>query len=379
MKIQVNRDVLAEAVSFAVKLLPTRSTLPILGGVLIEASTDGLVLSSFDFEVSTTSRLAATVEEPGRVLVLGRLLADIASRLPNAPVNISTEQNKVVVRCGTAEFTLLSMSIDEYPTIPQVSGETGLVKADAFAEAASQVSQAASREDVLKVISGVLLEVDGKSLNLAATDRYRVAIRGLEWDSNSDEGFSALVSAKTISEIGKTFAGAGTISISLTEVDNRKTIAFTAANKTVTSLLIAGAFPPVQKLFPAEAPKYAVVNTAELVEATRRIKLVLERQGFLRCTFGNNKVVLESVTGEQAQAHETIDAVTNNDEIEMQLNADYLLDGLGAVHSEFTRISFVGGENSLKPGPVLLTSQTSKETPGSDSFRYLLQPKPLMR
>ena len=379
MKIQVNRDVLAEAVSFAVKLLPTRSTLPILGGVLIEASSEGLVLSSFDFEVSTTSRLAATVEEPGRVLVLGRLLADIASRLPNAPVNISTEQNKVVVRCGTAEFTLLSMSIDEYPTIPQVAGETGVVKADAFAEAASQVSQAASREDVLKVISGVLLEVDGKSLNLAATDRYRVAIRGLEWDSNSDEGFSALVSAKTISEIGKTFAGAGTISISLTEVDNRKTIAFTAANKTVTSLLIAGAFPPVQKLFPAEAPKYAVVNTAELVEATRRIKLVLERQGFLRCTFGNNKVVLESVTGEQAQAHETIDAVTNNDEIEMQLNADYLLDGLGAVHSEFTRISFVGGENSLKPGPVLLTSQTSKETPGSDSFRYLLQPKPLMR
>ncbi len=379
MKIQVNRDVLAEAVSFAVKLLPTRSTLPILGGVLIEATPEGLVLSSFDFEVSTTSRLAAIVEEPGRVLVLGRLLADIASRLPNAPVNISTEQNKMVVSCGTSEFTLLSMSIDEYPTIPQVTGETGVVKAEAFAEAAGQVAQAASREDVLKVISGVLLEVEGKSLNMAATDRYRVAVRSLEWDSNSDEGFAALVSAKTISEVGKTFAAAGTISISLTEVDNRKTIAFSAANKTVTSLLIAGAFPPVQKLFPTEAPKYAVVNTADLVEATRRIKLVLERPGFMRCTFGNNKVVLESVTGEQAQAHETIDAVTNNEELEMQLNAEYLLDGLGAVHSEFTRISFVGGESSLKPGPVLLTSQTSKDTPGTDNFRYLLQPKPLMR
>ena len=379
MKIQVNRDVLAEAVSFAVKMLPTRSTLPILGGVLIEATPEGLVLSSFDFEVSTTSRVAATVEEPGRVLVLGRLLADIASRLPNAPVNISTDQNKVIVSCGTAEFTLLSMSIDEYPTIPHVTGETGVVKAEAFAEAAAQVAQAASREDVLKVISGVLLEVEGKSLNMAATDRYRVAVRGLEWDSNNNEGFSALVSAKTISEVGKTFSAAGTISISLTEVDNRKTIAFTAANKTVTSLLIAGAFPPVQKLFPTEAPKYAVVNTAELVEATRRIKLVLERPGFMRCTFGNNKVVLESVTGEQAQAHETIDAVTNNEELEMQLNAEYLLDGLGAVHSEFTRISFVGGESSLKPGPVLLTSQTSKDTAGSDNFRYLLQPKPLMR
>ena len=299
--------------------------------------------------------------------------------LPDKNTAKILHQNKVLLTCGSSEFTLLAMSIDEYPTVPQVTGETGVVKADAFAEAASQVALAASREDVLKVINGVLIEVNEKTLSMAATDRYRVAIRGLEWDSKDDAGFSALVSAKTISEVGKTFAGAGTISISLTEVENRKTIAFTAANKTVTSLLIAGAFPPVQKLFPTETPKFAVVNTAELAEATRRIKLVLDRAGFLRCTFGNNSVTLESVTGEQAQAHETIDAVTNNDEIEMLLNADYLLDGLGAVHSEFTRISFVGGESSLKPGPVLLTSQTSRDTPGNDSFRYLLQPKPLMR
>lgn len=379
MKFQVNRDVLAEAVSFAVKLLPRSSNLPILGGVLIEATADGIVFSSFDYEVSTTSKVAATVEEPGKVLVLGRLLADIASRLPNAPVVISTDDSRVLVSCGSSEFTLLSMSIDEYPTIPRVTGETGVVKADEFSDAVSQVALAASREDVTPVITGVLLEVSGNTLNMVATDRYRVAIKSLDWDAKEATEFTALVPARTINEIGKTFAGAGTISISLSQVDDRELIAFTADNKTVTSLLIKGTFPPVKKLFPAEVPQYAVVSTAELVEATRRVKLVVDRDGFMRFTFANNTVSLESVSGEQAQAHESIDAATNVSEIILSLKADYLLDGLGAVHSEFTRIGFISGETSTKPGPVLLTSQTSRDGASNDGFRYLLQPKLLLR
>ena len=379
MKFQVNRDVLAEAVSFAVKLLPRSSNLPILGGVLIEATADGIVFSSFDYEVSTTSKVAATVEEPGKILVLGRLLADIASRLPNAPVVVSTEDSRVLVTCGSSEFTLLSMSIDEYPTIPRVTGETGVVKADAFSDAVSQVALAASREDVTPVITGVLLEVSGNTLNMVATDRYRVAIKSLEWDAKEPTEFSAHVPARTNNEIGKTFAGAGTISISLTQVDDRELIAFTADNKTVTSLLIKGTFPPVKKLFPAEVTQYAVVSTSELVEATRRVKLVVDRDGFMRFTFANSSVSLESVSGEQAQAHETIDAVTNVSEIVLSLKADYLLDGLGAVHSEFTRVGFITGDTSTKPGPVLLTSQTSRDAASNDGFRYLLQPKLLLR
>jgi len=118
VKFQVNRDVFSEAVSFAVKLLPQRTTLPILSGVLIEAGDDGLVLSSFDYEVSARTEIAAKVEEPGRVLVSGRLLADIASRLPNAPVTFSTDEGRITVACGAGHFTLLSMPVEEYPTLP---------------------------------------------------------------------------------------------------------------------------------------------------------------------------------------------------------------------------------------------------------------------
>ncbi|MEN9751421.1 MAG: hypothetical protein RLZZ600_468 [Actinomycetota bacterium] len=379
MKFQVNRDVLAEAVSFAVKLLSGRNPLAILSGVLIEATPEGVVLSSFDYEVSTTTTIAATVEEPGRVLILGRLLADIASRLPNAPVTISTQDSKVLVTCGSSEFTLLSMSLDEYPTIPKVSGQTGVVKADEFGVAVSQVALAAAREDAMQVITGIFFEVSDNKLNLVATDRYRIAVRQLDWDNGEADDFTALVPARTVNEIGKTFANAGTISISLSRVDEREMIAFTADNKTVTSLLIKGTFPPVKKHFPDSISQYAVVNTAELIEATRRVKLVVEKDGFMRFTFGNGQIALESLNGAQAQAHENVDAITNNDEIILSLKADFLLDGLNAVHSEFTRISFIVSDIATKPSPILLTSQTSREADNSDEFRYLLQPRLLVR
>ena len=380
MKFQVNRDVLSEAVSFAVKMLPARTTLPILSGVLIEATSEGLIFSSFDYEVSTQTKVAATVETPGRVLVSGRLLAEIANRLPNAPVTFESVESRIQVSCGSANFTLLSMPVEEYPTIPQVEGETGVLPAEEFSSAVAQVAVAASRDDVTPVITGVQLEITGNSLSLVATDRYRVAIRDIPWESTGAVSeLTALVPARTMQEIGKTFGHSGNISISITNKDDRELIAFTADNKTVTSLLIKGNFPPVKRLFPEKVENYAVVNTADLIEATRRVKLVVEREAALRFTFANNSLTLEAIGGEQAQASETIDAVISGPEVVVSLKPDFLLDGLGAVHSEFTRIGFTSVENPAKPGPVLITSQTSKDTPSEDAYRYLLQPNLLLR
>lgn len=380
MKFQVNRDVLSEAVSFAVKMLPARTTLPILSGVLIDATDEGLVFSSFDYEVSTQTKVAATVEKPGQVLVSGRLLSEIANRLPNAPVTFESVDSRIQVSCGSANFTLLSMPVEEYPTIPQVEGETGVLPAEEFSSAVAQVAVAASRDDVTPVITGVQLEISGNSLSLVATDRYRVAIREIPWESTSGvEDLTALVPARTIQEIGKTFGHSGNISISITNKDDRELIAFTADNKTVTSLLIKGNFPPVKRLFPEVVENFAVVNTADLIEATRRVKLVVEREAALRFSFANNGLTLEAIGGEQAQASETIDAIITGPDVVVSLKPDFLLDGLGAVHSEFTRIGFTSVDNPSKPGPVLITSQTSKDAPAEDAFRYLLQPNLLLR
>jgi DNA polymerase-3 subunit beta len=381
MRFQVNRDVFNEAVSFAVKLLPQRTTLPILSGVLIEATTDGLTLSSFDYEVSARTQIVADVDEPGRVLVSGRLLAEIASRLPNAPVRFSTEDNKITVACGTGHFTLSSMPVEEYPTLPQVSDRMGTLKADLFSAAIAQVAVAASRDDVTPVITGVQLEVSQNSISLVATDRYRVAVRDIEWNAGESgfESATALVPAKTLIEVGKTFGHSGEISVAITSSDERELIAFQADKKTVTSLLIKGNFPPVRRLFPDAIDNFAVMNTAELIEAVRRVSLVLEREAALRFTFTTEGVTLEAIGSEQAQASETIDAFLTGDDTVVSLKPQFLIDGLSSVHSEFVRISFTKTENPNKPGPVLITSQASKDQPGSDNYKYLLQPNLLLR
>lgn len=382
MRFSVNRDVFSEAVSFAVKLLPQRTTLPILSGVLIEATDTGLVLSSFDYEVSAQTEIQAQVDEAGTVLVSGRLLADIASRLPNAPVVFSTNDNRIVVSCGSANFTLLSMPVEEYPSIPQISGQTGLVPGEEFAAAVAQVAVAASRDDVTPVITGVQLQVTDNRLGLVATDRYRVAVREIDWDNGentSPDGLTALVPAKTLQEVGKTFGHSSTISVSFTAKDDRELIAFTADNKTVTSLLIKGSFPPVRRLFPETSENYAVINTGELIEAVRRVSLVLEREAALRFTFTIDGLTMEAVGSEHAQASEAIDALLTGDDIVLSLKPQFLIDGLTAVRSEFVRFSFTKSENTNKPGPMLITSQSSKDQPGADSFKYLLQPNLLLR
>lgn len=383
MKFHVNRDVFSEAVSFVVKLLPQRNPQPILAGVLIEASADGLSLAAFDYEASARTTIEATVDEPGTILVHGRLLSDIASRLPNAPIEIAVdEDNGILLTCGSARFTLASMPVQEYPAIPEVSGDSGLVPGEDFATAIAQVAFAASRDDVTPVLTGVQLEVSGTSLSLVATDRYRVALREIPWDGGgtaSEESTTALVPARTLTEVGKTFAHGGDISIAFSGTGDREIIAFTAGNKTVTSLLIKGNFPPVRRLFPEQTEHHAVVNTADLAEAVRRVSLVLDRSAPLRFTFTKDAVSMDASGTEQARATESVDANLVGEDVTLGLNPQYLLESLGAVKSEFVRITFTSSENANKLSPVLITPQTSVDRAGEESFRYLLQPNLLLR
>jgi DNA polymerase-3 subunit beta len=383
VRFHVNRDVFSEAVSFVVKLLPQRNPQPILAGVLIEASDTGLSLAAFDYEASARTTIEATVDEPGTILVHGRLLSEIASRLPNAPIQVEVDDDGgIVLSCGSARFTLASMPVQEYPAIPEVSGDSGLVPGEDFATAIAQVAFAASRDDVTPVLTGVQLEVTGTSLSLVATDRYRVALREIPWDGGSttdDESTTALVPARTLTEVGKTFAHGGDISIAFSGSGDREIIAFTAGNKTVTSLLIKGNFPPVRRLFPEQTEHHAIVNTADLSEAVRRVSLVLDRSAPLRFTFTTDSVSMDASGTEQARASESVDAHLIGDDVTLGLNPQYLLESLGAVRSEFARITFTSSENANKLSPVLITPQTSVDKAGADSFKYLLQPNLLLR
>jgi DNA polymerase III subunit beta len=211
-----------------------------------------------------------------------------------------------------------------------------------------------------------------------ATDRYRVAVRHVPWKGDNAEGLMALVPARTLAEVGKTFSAGDDVAITINTGGDRELVAFTANDRTVTTLLIKGSFPPVQRLFPDSSENYSVVNTNDLIDATRRVSLVIDREAPLRYTFSADGVVLEALGSDQAQASESIDGHIVGNDCVVSLKPQFLIDGLTQTHSEFARVAFTPTDNPNKPGPVLITAQRSADS-NDDSYRYLLQPNLLMR
>lgn len=380
MKLQVNRDLLSDAVSFVVKLLPQRTTLPILSGVLLRAHDGALVLSTFDYEVSAQTEIPIEITEPGEVLVSARLLSEISSRLPGESVTLEIQDGKLSILSGSSTFVLHTMPVEEYPALPQVEQWTGTVKAEDFSIAVGQVSVAASKDDVTPVLTGVNVLVEGDLLTLVATDRYRVALRTLPWVNTTKlPDATALIPSRTISEVAKTFGANGNVDIAIVQDSDRDFVAFRGGNKQVTTLLIKGNFPPVTRLFPETTENYAVVKASDLIDSTRRVALVVDRESPLRFTFSLDGLLLEAIGSEQAQASETIESFLAKDETVIAIKPQLLIDALNNVHAEFAKLSFTKTDNPNKPGPVLITGQTAKDAQPVDDYKYLLQPNLLMR
>src|SRR5690349_7062133 len=210
MKFTVERDALAEALTWVARALPTRPVLPVLAGLLLSATNDDqpgdgfLTLSCFDYEVSARVRVRADVTEPGTFLVPGRLLVEIVRSLPQHPVEFGDDPDGVSVTCGDAAFMLTPLPLAEYPRLPELPQLAGTADGGALAAAIAQVTPAASRDDTLPMLTAVNIELDGKTMTLAATDRYRLAVRDLDWNpapGARDQGrISLLVPARTLSD-----------------------------------------------------------------------------------------------------------------------------------------------------------------------------------
>ncbi|PFG34738.1 DNA polymerase III subunit beta [Sanguibacter antarcticus] len=371
MKFRVERDVLAEAVTWTARTLPTRPPAPVLAGVKIEASADGVLgLSSFDYEVSARSEIPAEVTEPGTVLVSGRLLAEISRSLPGKPVDFSVEGSKVTVVCGASRFTLLTMPVEDYPTLPTMPDIAGTVAGDELTHAVAQVTVAASRDDTLPLLTGVRVEIEGERITLLATDRYRLALREMTWKPASpDFSTVALVRARTLSDAAKSLGGSGSVNVALSTGAGVDLVGFEAGGRHTTSLLIDGDYPHVRRLFPDETPIHAVVSTQGLINASKRVALVAERNTSIRLSFTEGQVVLDAGQGDDAQASEALEAVLVGEDISVAFNPQFLLDGLGALGTDFTRLSFTHPNK-----PVEFTGQSTLEGEDSSHYRYLLVP-----
>lgn len=372
MKFQADKEVLSDAISFVVRLVSPRPQLPQLSGVVIEASNNEVTLSIFDYEVSAKAKISANVEKPGKVLVQAKLLSEIVAKLPSDSVACDNTDSRVQINSGSSKFSLSPMSMAEYPNAPQSPEPSGKVAGDIFAESISQVSVAASKEEVTPVLTAVMISANNKNLSFIATDRFRVATKSIPWQSTAGDK-EVLVPARVMGEISKTFAHEKEIQIGFAEGD-KELISFSSGNKSVTTSTIKGKYPAVLTLFPSETPHFAVLNTHDLMDATRRVGLVVDRDKPLRYKFSANEVALESIGSDVADASEQVSCSLTGDENVVSLKPQYLIDALSGIQTEMVSLGFTSNPNNPnKPGPVLITPV------GSDNqYKYLLQPNLLV-
>ena len=372
MKIVLERDVLADAVAWTARALPARPTVPVLAGIRLQAA-DELVLSSFDYDVSAQASVPVSTEEPGSALVSGRLLAEISRSLPAKPVHISADAGRAVLTCGSATFTLLTMPEEEYPALPEMPPAAGTIGSDAFATAVAQSASAAGRDDTLPALTGVRLEIEGDTLTMVSTDRYRLAVRELRWaPARPDISAAVLVPAKALAETARSLTSSAQVSIALALPTGEGgtgdgMIGFEGAGRRTTTRLLSGEFPRYQSLLPKTVNATADLPVSLLAESVRRVALVAERNTPVRLAFSTGQLVLEAGTGDEAQAEEVIEAEFTGGDLSIAFNPQYLLDGLAAIDSDTVRISFTESGK-----PALLTGKPGPD--GNPEFRYLLMP-----
>ena len=370
MKFRVERDALADAVAWTAKSLPSRPSVPVLAGVMLRVADGALHVSGFDYEVSSQVTVDVQADADGAALVSGRLLAEITKALPAKPVDIAAVGAHLELVCGSGRFTLPTMPVEDYPTLPEMPTTAGTVDAAQFAAAVGQVAIAAGRDDTLPMLTGVRIEMEGTNLTMLATDRYRLALREMQWrPADADGSAHALVPAKTLADTAKALGPLGEVTIALAKGGTGEgMIGLSAGTRRSTSRLLDGELPNVRSLFPDQYAAQARVQVSTLVEVVRRVALVAERATPVRLTFGDDGLVVEAGGTEDARASEGMDATFTGDPITVAFNPQYLLDGLAALDAPQAVFSFV---DTIKPAGISPGSEDGEVIPG---YRYVIMP-----
>ncbi len=375
MKFRVERDALADAVTWAARSLSTRPTMPVLAGLLLTIEGEQLTVSGFDLEASTEVDLDVSAGEAGQALVSGRLLADITKALPPHPVDVTLDGSRLSIVCGAARFTLPTMPVEDYPRLPNMPTTAGTVDSAAFATAVSQVAIAAGRDDTLPMLTGVRLEIDGSRITLAATDRYRLAVRELDWtpENPSAEPAQVLVPARTLSDAAKSLSHSSTMTLALSAGGAGEGIIGFAGSTNgrasrATTRLLDATFPAYRSLLPSEWSSTAEITVAPLVEAVRRVALVADRNTPVRLEFSPDGLSLSAGGDDEGRAEENLEVGYDGDAITTAFNPQFLLDGLAAVTASSARLLFTSPNK-----PVVLRPDAA-DADSAGEYTYVMMP-----
>lgn len=372
MEFELGRDVFAEAIAWTAKGLPARPVVPVTAGVVLEVTDGAMIVSGFDFEVLNRIEVPVTDKATGRVLVSGRLLAEIARALPPKDVRVTVEGNRLAVRCGSARFNLPLLHIEDYPAVPELPATSGTVRGDAFATAVAQVTAAASKDETLPMLTGVRMEIAPDHLTLAATDRYRLAERHIPWTpSGTVPSTSLIVPAKTLADVAKSLGSASEVVLSMG--DDEGFLGFSAGGRQTLTRLLDGEFVKYSSLWPTAVTTTVEVEVAEFIAALKRVSLVAQRFAPVRLAFADRVGQLSAEAEDESSAEEEIEVGITGEPLTIGFNAGYLLDGLSAVTTPRATMSFTEPAKPTVITPVTGVDDNSGADDARDgSYRYLV-------
>jgi DNA polymerase-3 subunit beta len=375
----VSKDDFSSALAWVARNLPSKASQPILRGVLIDATDDGLQLSGFDREVSTKVRISADVSEPGQVLVAGRLASNIIGALPDKPVQLDFDGTKVQVNCGNSHFELPAMTIEDYPVLPEFPQVAGSIDPNLFTEVITQVATASSRDDTLPMLTGIRMEIDGEHLVLAATDRFRLAVRTLDWvPAQADISGELLIPARTLAETARSLDAHGEPVELALDSEGGRLLGIATADRRTTTRLIDADFPKFRSLLPKTHTALASVEIAPLLDAIRRVSLVTDGNSPVKMDFQEGTLTLSAGGSDLGEAKEQLPCAFAGEPLVIAFHPGYLKDGLGSIHTDRVVFGFNQASRSaiLVPEPAELPEASSDGTyPTPEStFTYLLMP-----
>ncbi|MFB4276071.1 DNA polymerase III subunit beta [Nonomuraea sp. MTCD27] len=364
MKFTIMSGDLAETVGWVAHALPKRAATPVLLGILLDAGDDGVTFSAFDYDTSRQAavELDAPVD-PGKILVPGRLVADIVKVFPKGElVDVAADDREVTIRCGKAEYALPLMPVDDFPTLPKPSAAIGSVASKTLADAVAKAISAAGKDDTLPMLTGLYLEVGDGLIDLAATDRYRMTWRTVEWTAAVDAPaeLKALIPAKIVHDVARGLPAGTSVEVGV----NAGLAAFTCDGRVTTVRLLDGGFPPFRDHFAkqADAKIVAEFDAGALSKVVKRVALMAERSAPVRLSFTQDGVLVEAGGADVGRGSEQADCTLDGEDITIAFNPPFLSTALA---------TFAG------PVQLRMTKPTSPavlSTPGDDSYRHLIMP-----
>lgn len=363
MKLTMARGELLNALSVAGRGLSSRSTLPILSGILVSTSDSGdVVFQATDLEISIKHTASALVERAGVSVLPGRLLSDIVRSLPESAVTIDVANDMASIVCGQASFTVKTLSAEDFPRFPDVEADRKIsVPTQVFSDLVSHVSKATSRDETRPILTGVLVIIEGHTVRMVATDSYRLSVKEVTLDEPAGEDLEVVIPSKALDEAVRMASGRKKVDIGVT--DNQ--IVFDFEDSTFITRRIEGSFPNYKQLLPKEYETTVTVSRDEFAAAVKRVSLLAQHNTPLKLSVSSEDqtLSLSATTQDVGDASEDLMSKVDGGDVEIAFNHGFLSDGVSSAEGDMLTINIV---SSLKPG-VLTAAQ-------DQGFLYLLMP-----